>query len=517
MLLRRLIATLAGNQAKRPRRARGQALLDKGESFLKDGDIERAKLCYTEALRLDDDIPVAHAQLALLLTAAGRLDEALPHFRVGQAATHLVPEFIESYVRVLLQRGGHEEARIVAESAVRTHSAHYESWFSRGLAELACSDHEQALASFDRALALRPESADAHANRGIALQNAGRLTDALAEFERALQLNPRHALARFHRSLVLLARGEYAAAWPEYETRLQSADLGARPQHFPRWNGTDPAGQGVLVYGEQGLGDEIMFASCLPDLIGTGARCIVECHPKLQQLFERSFPNAAIYASLPDKRVPEDIRAIRIDWEVPIASLPLFYRRSIGEFPNHEQYLRADTDRSTFWRTRLAELGHPLKVGISWRGGSPGTLASSRSIPLDEWLPILEVPGVKFVSLQYTPDAAQALKVLAERHGIDIAHWPQAISNYDETAALVSVLDLTISVSTSIVHLAGALGRPVWVMLPSTPEWRYGQLGDRMPWHPSARLFRQRREGDWMDVISSVAEHLRQRVTSELR
>jgi Tfp pilus assembly protein PilF len=479
---------------------------------MKAGDVERAELCYAEALSIDDRAPEAHSRMALLLTGLRRMEQALPHYRIAHAAEPLAGAAAESYVRVLLQSGGIDEAMTVAQAAVNTHPASYESWLALGLAATARHDYQRAITAFDRALDLRPGSPDAHANRGIALQNLGHFAEAYAAYEHALHAEPIHPLARFHRSLAWLTNGEYARGWPEYEARLLDAALARRPQHFPRWDGGAPAGRTMLVYGEQGLGDEIMFASCVPDLIRAGARCVIECTPALRALFARSFPEATVYAATPDKAIPEAIRAGGIDCEVPLGSLPLYFRGSAAAFPRHAGYLKADTDRVAAWRARLARLGSGVTVGLSWQGGTQATRAMLRSIPLDEWLPILKIPGVRFVSLQYTPDAPGALDALWQQHGIRVAHWPEAIADYDETAALVCALDLTVTVCTSVVHLAGALGRPVWVLVPRNPEWRYAYAGDSMPWHPSARLFRQQHERDWTKVISSVQRQLRQHI-----
>jgi tetratricopeptide (TPR) repeat protein len=514
MLFRRFIAAVRAAHAKSLRERRVQRLLDRGESLMKTGEVDRAELCYAEALAIDDSDREARSRMALLLTGSGRMEQALPHYRAAHAAEPLAGAAVESYVRVLLQSGGTDEATIVAEAAVAMHPSSYESWLALGLAAIARHDYRRAITALDRALDLRSDSPDAHANRGIALQNIGRFAEAHSAYDRALQAQPGNALARFHRSLAWLVNGEYARGWPEYETRLLDAALARRPQHFPRWDGSAPVGRKMLVYGEQGLGDEIMFASCLPDLVRAGGRCVIECNPALRALFARSFPEATVYAALPGKEVPESIRAPGIDFEVPLGSLPFYFRRSAQAFPREGGYMKADPERAAAWRVRLATLGRGFTVGISWQGGTQATRAALRSIPLHEWLPILKIPGVRFVSLQYTPDASRALDTLWQQQGIRVAHWPEAIADYDETAALVCALDLTVSVCTSVVHLAGALGRPVWVMVPRNPEWRYGYAGDTMPWYPSVRLFRQEQESDWAKVISSVERQLLEHIAS---
>ena len=507
MILAKVIAALIDAPAKARRSSRARSLLEEAASCTGRGELARAEACYVEVLALEPAAARAHAALALLLTARGRADQALHHFRAARSAAMLPRGCLESFIRLLLQQGERAEAIEVAREAARADASACESWFALGLALLAHHSYSDALAAYDQCLALGP-NADVYVQRGIALQNLGRFDEARADYGRALQERPSHALARFHRGLAWLVQGNYAAGWADYEARLASGDAPARPLRYPRWDGSPPNGRTLLLYGEQGLGDEIMFASCLADLVRAGARCVVECNPALLGLFTRSFPGATVYPASPDGRVPDDIAGRGIDAEAPLGSLPMYFRGTLAAFPKHQGYLKADETRIAAWRARIAGLRGAMSVGISWVGGTHASRGPLRSIALDAWLPILRTAGVKFVSLQYTPDAPQAVQALRQRHGIDITHWPEAIADYDETAALVSALDLTISVCTSVIHLAGALGRPVWIMAPSNPEWRYGCAGAAMPWYPSARVFRQQREREWNDVIAEVSSAL---------
>jgi tetratricopeptide (TPR) repeat protein len=482
MFLTRLLAAVARAPSLASRRTRALEAVGEAGRLLRAGDAAAAR---------------------------ARFDEALADFRALHAAHALPAELVTTYVRILVDRGEHPEAAAVAQDAAKAHPHAADAWVCLGLARYAEHRYGEALESFDRAIAAGGASAELHTHRATALQNLGRLEDALVAYDRALELEPNHGLARFHRSLARLLSGDFAHAWEDYEIRLRSADLAPRPHRYPRWTGPGTGARTVLVYGEQGLGDEIMFASCIADLLRSGVQCVLECHPRLQRLFARSFPDAVVYAASPDKRMPHDIDARQIDAEVPIGSLPLHFRDSPQAFPRHRGYLHGAPERVAFWRARLDALGDGLNIGISWKGGTHASRAPLRSIDLAQWEPILRTPGARFVSLQYTQDAAQELRALEASHGIRIEHWSEAISDYDETAALVTALDLTISVCTSIVHLAGALGRPVWVLAPSNPEWRYGSAGDAMAWYPSARMFRQARAGEWNTVITDVESTLR--------
>ncbi|RPI48731.1 MAG: hypothetical protein EHM59_00630 [Betaproteobacteria bacterium] len=193
--------------------------------------------------------------------------------------------------------------------------------------------------------------------------------------------------------------------------------------------------------------------------------------------------------------------------QIAAGSLPLYFRRRLEDFPRHHGYLRAAPERIAHWRQRLASLGPGLKVGLSWVGGALKTRRALRSIGLPQLSPVLRSPGAHFVSLQYTRCEAD-IDAFTRDSGIAIHHWPEAIADYDETAALVSALDLVISVTTSIVHLAGALGKPAWILVPTVAEWRYLRSGCSMPWYPSVRLHRQAVLGDWVPVVEEIRSAL---------
>jgi hypothetical protein len=307
-----------------------------------------------------------------------------------------------------------------------------------------------------------------------------------------------------------MLRGEFADGWRAYELRLLSEGRIPRKFPCPRWRGEPLEGKTILVHAEQGLGDEIMFASCVPDLLAAGARCVIDCHPKLGTLFARSFPQALVHTGLQDDDVAWLAAYPAPDYETPAGSLPLHLRAHPEAFPRHAGYLAADPEKVARWRERLAGLGAGLKVGISWRGGTPGTRAPLRSLTLPQLDPILQTGGTRFVSLQYGTQPAE-VEAFQARLGARFVHWQEALDDYDETAALVCALDLVVSVCTAVVHLSGALGRPAWVMTPFSPEWRYGHAGETMIWYPSVRLFRQPGLGAWPPVIDAVAGALEQR------
>jgi tetratricopeptide (TPR) repeat protein len=383
----------------------------------------------------------------------------------------------------------------------------YEAHLLMGRALQKLHQPQRALECYEAARRLRDDDAELYDSRASTYQEAGRLQEAFADYDRALALRPDFPLAAFHRSLARLLAGDFRRGWDDYELRRMGAAQAPAAGAVPRWDGSPLAGRTLLIVREQGLGDEIMYASMLPQLIAQG-RCIVECDPRLLELFRRSFPAATFFGTAPDGRLPPAVARESIDATIEAGSLAGFLRRDLADFPRHAGYLRADPAKLARWQDRLAGLGPGRWIGLSWTGGVRKTRRALRSLALEQLLPLLRQPGLRFVSLQYTPEARAALDELRVRHGIDIAHWQEAIDDYDETAALVCALERTVSVCTSLVHLCGALGRPVWVMAPLAPEWRYGMTGETMPWYSSVRIFRQTTYGDWAPVIERVAREL---------
>jgi hypothetical protein len=257
------------------------------------------------------------------------------------------------------------------------------------------------------------------------------------------------------------------------------------------------------VYGEQGLGDELMFASCMPDLIEAAGRVVIECDPRLAPLFRRSFPRATVYGAPRTWEHEWLAGAGAIDLQVAAGSLPGRFRRRLADFPDRHSYLRADEARVRVYRERLAALGPGPKIGIAWRGGLMRTRQNVRSVPV-ELLGTLHVRrDLRLVSLQHGAADAELAQIASSGAG-PIEHWPEVLSDPDETAALMTALDVVVTVCSSVVHLGGALGVRVVALVPSSPEWRYRRTGERMPWYPSVELLRQVRAGDWEPVLGKA-------------
>jgi Flp pilus assembly protein TadD len=355
----------------------------------------------------------------------------------------------------------------------------------RELGELVAA-HEALLAAHRAA----PQDPDLGADLAFGLQCLGRTDEAIALYQQIIAGHPESANAHAGLALSLLGAGDYARGWEEYEWRLRVPSGGIRREFpFPLWQGEDLSGRGLFVYSEQGIGDEIMFASCFHELLSMAGHCVLESSKRLVPLFARSFPEATLLAR-DRSRMPDWSQLPAIDVHVAAGSVPRILRNRAQAFPRREAYLRADPSRVERWRERLtAAAGPGSKVGIAWTGGLPGTLRAARSVSLEALRPLLATPGASFVALEFLDCGAEAA-AFNGGGGERVHWWPEALKTLDETAALVAALDLVITVTTATAHLAGALGRPTWVLVPSVPTWRYMWQGERVPWYASMRVLR---------------------------
>jgi hypothetical protein len=445
-----------------------------------------------------------------------------------------------------LQHGDrHAEALDTFDAAIALAPDNAAAHNSRGNALIALNRQAEALAAYDRALALDPLYAEVHYNRANLLQALDRLDDALAGYERALELLPdfteallnhgatlhrmtryTEALADFARaqalkpdfvdahwneSLSRLALGDYREGWRKYEWRWESADMRAARRNFtqPLWLGeTELAGRTLLVHAEQGFGDTLQFCRYL-SLLPPGARVIFEVQQpllRLMQCLPRPVPPGAqiTLVALGDPLPPYDLQC-------PLMSLPLAFGTTLQTIPRHARYLLADPTLTGPWRGRLAKLPG-LWVGICWSGDprphmqGANVIDRRRSTALSSWAPLAELRGISLLSLQKGTGSQQLAN---PPPGLIIHDWTNELQDFADTAALVEALDLVITVDTAIAHLAGALGKPVWILNRYDACWRWLTDRNDSPWYPTARLFRQPTAGNWEAVFAEVAASLR--------
>lgn len=378
-----------------------------------------------------------------------------------------------------------------------------------GVALQRLGRHGEALNCYEAVMQLAPANANAWYNAALIYHLRGHGAQAENCYQGALRADPQHPEAHREYSMFRLVQGDFSeSVWSSFRHRRNCEGFKPTENRCPAslWNGEPLEGKTMLVYGEQGLGDEILFASCYPDVIVRAGQCVIETEPRLEKLFRRSFPTAAVFGRQREVELAEHYPAIA--YKVPCGDLPLHFRQSLEAFPRRDAYLDADDGAVERWRQVLGRLGTGLKIGISWRGGTDRTGQAYRSINLEQWRALFSIPGTHFVSLQY--GECEAELAYANKLGLQLHHWPEAIADYDETAALVCALDCVITVTTSLAHLAGALGRAVWILTNTAPRWCYMSKGTTTPWYPSARIFRQTRAGNWNEVMEQVATALAQ-------
>ena len=454
----------------------------------------------------------AHNNLGLSYLGLGSAEDAMDSFVL---ALHFRPQFPQAIYNMAL--AAHQLGNMEQVVASLAHAIELRPDFTAAHSTLGyllgheLGEFEIGAAHIRKALVLSPADPDVRCNYSAVLTQEGRAGEALAICDELLAMHPAMHEARLNRSLALLKCGRFAEAWPEYEARkVARGNYVPRALPLPEWQGQRLRDRKLLVYAEQGLGDQIMFASCLPDLLREAGHCVIECASQLVPVFRRSFPAATIESQARgDAGLTRLAQSSRLEYQVAIGSLPGYFRKNESDFPRHTGYLRAEPARVEYWKHRLQALGPGLKIGVSWSGGAPATGRESRSLRLAEWSPILQQPACSFVSLQYGK-AGGELHAVSQQLQVDIHDWREAIESYAETAALVAALDLVISVQTALVHLTGALGKPAWVMLRAASEWRYLEHANAMPWYPSVRLLRQRHPGDWQHVVARVAQDLAQ-------
>jgi len=513
---------------------------NRGNALKQLGRLCEAEQSYSLALAIETHDPVILHSRALVRYLQRRYLEALRDYdTLAAQGKENAPALVgRGATLVALRRYG--EALAPLERAIQLLPEDADAHIQRGVALLNLERNAEALASFDRALAIRPDAAEVLNNRGIALTATGRVRQALesfvrsavrsgttadnhtnigivlkilghhrqaiASFGRALALKPDDPSAKFALAFLHLTLGEFTVGWPLYEARFDVPALGNPARHFiaPRWNGTESlAGKTLLVHAEQGLGDVIQFCRYLPLLAAQGVSVVFEVMPSLKALL-RTLPAAIRLVGRGEPLPP-------VDYYCPLMSLPLAFNTRLDTIPAQVPYLTAEPQRTANWMQRLQAYSG-LRVGIAWQGNlavEKLIWARGRSIPLAALEPLAQLPGITLVSLQKGPALEQLRDVAFAGRIIDFsAALDRGPDAFLDTAAVMAGLDLVISSDTSIAHLAGALGRPVWTVLAASSEWRWGLERSDSPWYPTMRLFRQTSDGDWSAVVAAIAEAL---------
>jgi len=464
------------------------------------GRLREAEPIYRQILSVQPDHPDVLHLMGILSSQAGRADVSVEFLRRRVA---LAPESAAIYVdlgTVLRATGQIEPAIAAFERAAALQPDLLNAHNSLAVTLHQYGRLDDAVQAYRRVLALRPDFHEARNNLGTALMHKGQIEDAIAVYRETLRLRPDEALTHHNLGMVLLMKGDFANGWAEYEWRTRSSELGTLAPNLakPRWDGSDLTGRRILLHMEQGAGDTFHFARYAPMLRQRGARIILACRPETVALM-RSLAGVEQFVTTGDP-MPE------FDVHCSLLSLPLHFKTTLDNIPANVPYLHADPALVNHWRPRVAGLGGRLKIGLVWAGRPDQPNDRNRSMSLDTLAPLAQAPGITFVSLQKGAASDQARNPPA---GLNLVDWTSELTNFSDTAALIETLDLVLTVDTSVAHLAGALGKPVWVMLAYVADWRYLLNREDSPWYPTMRLFRQSRIGDWQQPIQRVVQSLR--------
>ena len=481
-----------------------------GAALIRLGRVDEAVLACCEAIRLQPDLKQAHNNLGLALKKKGDLENAVASF---QRVINLDGEYAEALSNlgmVLTAQGKLKEAEKNLQKAVSLVPSSAEFLNNLGVLFNRQGRFEEAVAASEEAIAMRQAYVEGYNNLGTALMELGRFAEANVAFEKAICIDSESAQAHHNRSLVLLLTGQFEQGWKEYEWRWRHDGFStpARPFCQQRWNGSVEGVRKLLVWGEQGIGDEVQFSGLIRHIISRGIDVVIECDRRLTPLLARSFAGTIVVGR---RDPPAPLLAQSdpsITHQIPMASIPHVLGLLPDSMPFQKPSMMPDEKHRDLLRSEYKRDGDPLLVGISWRSGNIQE-GPKRSIPLEYWGPILSSPAARFVSLQYG-QCSKELHMAHDRFGVEVLEDKRIISlsDLDSFAAQVAAMDLVISVDNSTVHFAGALGVEVWTMLPTTPDWRWGLEGDKTRWYPSMRLFRQGERGKWELVISRVAQEL---------
>lgn len=472
---------------------------------------------YLKSLQLDDvadvlNIALAHnpESPAILLVAAllasqlGQLKRARKIFDKILALDSDNVDALLGLSEVHRQMGNVDDALAPVERAANLRETP-QTLLQLVFSQCTACRYEECLENCNRVEDMAPELAPfLNTSRAVSHAYLGHFEEALEFAAQAQHLEVANTGFHVFRGMLHLMHENYREGWEGYHYRFFLNTTMKRLLPYHVWQGEDLSGKTILVLAEQGLGDQVMFASCLPDLLARRpAKVLLEANERVYKTLARSFPQIQVIPSKQESSYEWFSQNMEPDYYVPLAELPRFFRNTIADFPEHRGYLLADGARVASWREKLEQQNGRPKVGFTWRGGAQVTRQRVRTLALEQLEPLLADTRIQFVCLQYGEVSAE-LENFAKPRGLSILHFPEAIQDLDEFAALIGALDLVITVCNTTVHYTGALGRECWVMAPYVPEWRYGLTSQGMRWYPSVKMFRQQSSGDWSRVLDEV-------------
>lgn len=477
--------------------AEAEAHLKHGNALQRDNRPAEALESYDRALAIEPASPAALLNRAYALRDLKRPQEALASCERALALQPAFPAALKARGDALLDLAQPAAALASLQRALALEPRYPTALTSRALALIELDRPAEALASCDQALTLDPALVRALKVRGDSLFALKRGHEAVESYERALALNPRYAAARLNAGLCRLSVGDFGRGWKDYEARLELPEAARVKRGFnlPRWTGAEPiAGKTLLLHADQGLGDTIHFCRYADLLAKRGAIVALAVQPQLKSLL-------ATLASTP--AIVSEGESGAADLSCPLLSAPLACGTRADTIPADVPYLASDPRRLAHWQSRLGPRTAP-RIGLVWSGNPQNPRNRKRAIPLAQAAALVD-PRAQFVSLQ--KEASDAERSLLA--GLNVAHFGEELRDFGDTAALVDCTDLVVTVDTAVAHLAGAMGKRTWILLPYVPDWRWLWDRDDSPWYPSVRLFRQPAAGDWESVLRDVGAQLR--------
>ncbi len=472
-----------------------------GVVFRAIGQTTEAIAALRKAIELAPNSGIAHDNLGIALREDGEIDAAIV---AHEQAIQLHPTAVAySNISIALRVKGRLEDSIAAcQAALKLNPQDADAWSNFGVALAEQGKVDEAIAAYRKAIELRPNFAGAWTNLGVSLGDAGQFHESLQACHKAANIDPSDPTVHFNLGVILLTVGDFKRGWEEYEWRWKCQGLYLpRPFTQPKWDGRPLDGQTIFLHADQGFGDTIQFIRYAPLVAQRGGRVILGCDPPLRRLMQNV---ARIESVVMDDKVPPVFHV-----HLPVASLPAIFATTLDTIPAEAPYIQPDSRSIEVWRKRLGPPEGRLRVGIAWAGRPSHKNDKSRSLKLVQLAP-LAADAVTFYSLQKGDAAAQAMN---PPPGMRLIDFTNEFLDFADTAALIAHLDLVISVDTSVAHLGGAMGKPVWTLIPFNPDWRWMLEREDSPWYPTMRLFRQRKAGDWCDAIERIAAALRERVS----
>ncbi|MEY4717700.1 MAG: hypothetical protein RL563_318 [Pseudomonadota bacterium] len=472
------------------------AYKNRGAVLKQLNQFELALASYEKVIGLKADADAFH-EAGNVLKKLKRLDEALSRY---QGAIKINPNYAEAYHNLGLILGElrrFDEALENYDKAIEI-QPHAGAYVNRGNLLRSLKRYDESLDNYIKATELGPNDAAGFNNCGIALHGLKRMDEALIHYDQAVALNPDFADAYWNKSLLLIAMGDYELGWNLYEWRLRQENKKDHFYVFPKlsWRGQENiAGKKILIHSEQGLGDAIQFCRYLPKLHALGAQIIFETYPTLIPLLST--------LNCPMTIVPKGEALPEFDAYCPLMSMPMIFKTRVESIPSNIAYLKPDEAKVKFWHQKLGKKNR-LRVGIAWSGAAAHNDDANRSMDLEILLPLLELP-IELHSLQ-KEYRTHDLKKLHEHQ--EIVNHQDALMDFSDTAALIECMDLVISVDTSVAHVAGAIGKQLWLLLPYVSDYRWMIDREDSPWYPTARLYRQQQYGNWKSVLNNVINEL---------